>query len=184
MTSGSPPGMINPYPCRPGALTRRCERPDASIVFPPEGIFTVEGRPARRSFSVGGGEGERILPVGNHYLMKNMPIQILVALDWQPAVSRIGNPHGVRSHFPMALLFAGHLPVCHSSARWPPPPLRRSRGKATLPIRRLRPAPFCPQKRKRLPIVTFPPSNCNNHQFSCRASAQLSLAAAVACKIT
>jgi hypothetical protein len=61
MTSGSPPGMINPYPCRPGALTRRCERPGASIVFPPEGIFTVEG----------GGEGEPVStppafsPMGN-----------------------------------------------------------------------------------------------------------------------
>jgi hypothetical protein len=49
MTSGSPPGMINPDSCRPGALTRRCERVSASIILPPDGIFTVKGR----------GEGER-----------------------------------------------------------------------------------------------------------------------------
>jgi hypothetical protein len=56
MTSGSPPGMINPYPCRPGALTRRCERVSASIILPPDGIFTVEGR----------GEGEREPVIHNH----------------------------------------------------------------------------------------------------------------------
>ena len=40
----SPPGMKGPCPCRPGALTRRCERPGASIISSPQGIFTVEDR--------------------------------------------------------------------------------------------------------------------------------------------
>jgi len=40
----SPPGMKGPCPCRPGALTRRCERPGASIISSRRGIFTVAGR--------------------------------------------------------------------------------------------------------------------------------------------
>jgi len=40
----SPPGMKGLCPCRPGALTRRCERPGASIILSPKGIFTVADR--------------------------------------------------------------------------------------------------------------------------------------------
>jgi hypothetical protein len=66
MTRGSSPGMKKSRPCRPGTLTRRCERFGASLEF----TFTGEGRPARRlvrrsfseggSFSVGEGEGEPV----------------------------------------------------------------------------------------------------------------------------
>ena len=39
----SPSAMKGPCPCRPGALTGRCERPGASMVSLPQGIFTVAG---------------------------------------------------------------------------------------------------------------------------------------------
>jgi hypothetical protein len=44
--------MKDPCPCGPGALTRRCERLNAGIIFSPQGICTIEGR----------GEGEAHLP--------------------------------------------------------------------------------------------------------------------------
>ena len=40
----SPPGMKGLPPCRPGALTRRCERPGASMISSRHGIFTAESR--------------------------------------------------------------------------------------------------------------------------------------------
>ena len=46
----SPPCLNGLCPCRPGALTRRCERPGASIISSLHGIFTVAGR----------GEGEAL----------------------------------------------------------------------------------------------------------------------------
>jgi len=36
-------------PCRPGALTRRCERPGASMISSLQGIFTVAGRGAGKA---------------------------------------------------------------------------------------------------------------------------------------
>jgi len=48
----SPPGMKDPRPCRPGALTRRCERPGASIISSLQGLFPVarwgEGETVKR----------------------------------------------------------------------------------------------------------------------------------------
>jgi len=45
----SPPCMQCPCPCRPGALTRRCERPGASTISSLQGIFTVAGRGEREA---------------------------------------------------------------------------------------------------------------------------------------
>ena len=56
MNLRSPPGMKGPCPCRPGALTRRCERPGASTIFSPKGIFTVTRQ----------GEGNRPYPLIAH----------------------------------------------------------------------------------------------------------------------
>ena len=46
----SPTGKKGPCPCRPGALTRRCERPAASIISSSQGTFTGAGLGAVESF--------------------------------------------------------------------------------------------------------------------------------------
>ena len=57
MIMRSPPRIKGPCPCRPGALTRRCERPGASIISSPQSIFTVTCRDEGEAFKPMGGSG-------------------------------------------------------------------------------------------------------------------------------